>query len=301
MNIRVGLRGSTRLAKRLADGVAAQSDMLLADVAESTVAESTEQPALACDVLVDVSATNIRIFEAGDNFNSEQQDNAVAFTSLTDAVKPDRGQPLLVPGADAVALSRVVRALGDLCQINRLYATIISRGAHAADSAESSLDALEPVVGETELDAQLGLVFADVVSVCRARRILASYTHSHLLMIKLDMAASVERDAVVDALQQDSRILVGAAGDGFRSTADINEFFRDLGRSRGDRWESFVWDESMMVVNRGVYLMLDISPDAVAIPETIDAIRLIGSPQLDLASIRQLTDESLGLLQSITI
>lgn len=295
MSIRVGLRVTTRLAKRLADAVAAQNDTQLADVAEST-----DELVSACDVLVDVGDTGIHIFEAGDSLDFQQRDDAVAFTSSTASSKPDRGNALIVPGTDAVALARVVGALGDHGEVKRLYATILSREAPAPNSAQSSLDALEPVVGETDLDAQLKLVFAGVVPDCQARRVLAPYTHSHLLMIKLDMAASIERDTVVNALRKDSRILLGAAGDGFRSTADINEFFRDLGRGRGERWEAFVWDESIMVVNQNVYLMLDVSPDAVAIPETIDAIRLIARPQLDLASIRKLTDESLGLLQSTT-
>lgn len=313
MKIRVGLSGSTRLVKRLVDAVAAQSDMSLSgvsgwsdldDLASARafdVVDSPGQLALICDVLVDVSAATIRILEATDSFDFDKQNRVVAFTSLISGLSPDPDMALFIPGADVLALARVVRAIQNICHVNRLYTTIISRGAHAADAAEVSLDSLTPVVGETELDAQLELVFADVVSICQARRVIAPYTHSHLHMIKLDIKDSVERDAVVAVLQKKSRILVGAARDGFCSTADINEFFRDLGRSRGDRWESFVWEESIMALNQSVYLMLDISPEAVAVPETIDAIRLIGRPQLELVSIRQLTDESLGLLQSITI
>ena len=311
MKTRVGLRGSTRLAKHLAQAVTAQTDMLFAGVSGWSnlddlaaacgydVVEPADQLASVSDILLDVTPTTVRIFEAYGGF--AQYDNAIAFTALTNGSSLDRGKTFYIPDADTLALARVAQAIHALGHVDRLYTTIISRGAHASDAAQASLDALEPVIGERELDAQVKLVLADMVSICQVRRITAPYTHSHLHMIKLDIADVVERDVVVSALQKDSRILVGHAKDGFRSTADINEFFRDLNRNTLARSELFVWDESIMVVNSSVYLMLDILPQAVPIPEAIDAIRLLASPQLEWAAIRKLTDDSLGLLQSIML
>ena len=115
-------------------------------------------------------------------------------------------------------------------------------------------------------------------------------------MIKLDTDRSVPPDVIATVLRDDPRILVAAAQDGFRSTADINEFFRDLGRSHGDRWEAFIWKESIMAVNQSIYLMLDISPIALSIPEGLDAVRVVGVPKLSLAVAQELTDNSLGLV-----
>lgn len=313
MAIAVGLLGGTRLAKRLADAIATQSDMMLSSVSGWSnltdlaaargydVVESAHQLASACDVLIDARGTRIHVFAAGRGVNLAQQNNVVAFTSLTTELPVQDHVPLIIPRPDALALARVVQALRGVCNIMRLYTTILSRASHASEAAEASLDALEPVVDATEQEAELKVVFHDVISICQARRIVASYTHSHLHMIKLDVAGVVDREAVVVALTNSPRILVGTAHDGFRSTADINEFFRDLGRSRGDRWETFVWDESIMVVDQSVYMMLDISPEAVSVPEVVDAVRVIGRRNLDLDLARQHTDQSLGLLPSITM
>lgn len=313
MAIAVGLLGGTRLARRLADAVATQSDMMLsgvsgwsklADLAAARgydVVESAHRLASTCDVLIDARGTQIRVLAAGHGVNLAPEENAVAFTSLTTELPVEDPVPLIIPRPDALALARVVEALRGVCDIMRLYTTILSRASHASEAAEASLDALEPVVDATEQEAELKVVFHDVISICQARRIVASYTHSHLHMIKLDVAGVVDREAVVVALTSSPRILVGTAQDGFRSTADINEFFRDLGRSRGDRWETFVWDESIMIVDQSVYLMLDISPEAVPVPEVVDAVRVIGRRNLDLHSARRHTDRSLRLLPNLAM
>jgi glyceraldehyde-3-phosphate dehydrogenase (NAD(P)) len=313
MKIRVGIDGATRSARRIADAVIQQSDMLLAGISGCShqcklrsahgydIVESTQELASAADVLIDASGTTIRVLEANDDLDFTQQNGTFMFSSLTTGSDEKGPRELVIPGPDILALARVVKSILSLTPINRLYTTIICRGSHAADAAGVSLDALEPVVHETEFDAQMALVFDGVVPIHHARRVIASYTHSHLHMLKLDLSDAIECKAIASALEQNSRILVGSVEDGFRSTADINEFFRDLGRPRGDRWESFVWDKSIMSIEKSAYLMLDISPEAIAIPEIIDAIRLLGNPQLEWNSIRQRTDKCLGLLQSIAV
>jgi glyceraldehyde-3-phosphate dehydrogenase type II len=251
--------------------------------------------------LVDVAESSVRIAEDRGGHHSYADKEYSVFTALTpNSIRHGNGR-LFVPSADSLSLARLVGVVQNLSPIERLYSTVVRRAAHAADDATSSLDALQPIFDETWLEDELTSTLAECVPICQIRRVIASYTHSHLHMIKLDLVDSIDREVLVDTLQADSRILVGATDDGFFSTADIQEFFRDNGRIRADRWESFVWEESILVDEKCVYLMQDISPDAISVPEVIDAIRLIAVPQLSLTDNRRLTDHHLGMLQTLNI
>ncbi len=312
MAIKVGLLGNTRLAKRLADAIATQSDMCLLGVSGKSnpveqvvlrrheAVESTEQWASVCDVLIDARGTDIHIINPGKTADVASSPAATVFTCLATPQTNDSAR-LVIPGADVVALARIVKSLREVCQIERLYTTIVRRAAHASDAANASLDALEPVVGRTDLDGQLEMVFANVIPRCQARGVIASYTHSNFQMLKFDVAGAVDREAVVASLKSGLRILLCAARDGFRSTADLNEHFRDIGRRRGDRWEACIWDESIFVLDQGVYMMMDVSLEAAPIPEALDAVRMMAQPNLEMDLIRRLTDQSLGILPSAAL
>ena len=66
------------------------------------------------------------------------------------------------------------------------------------------------------------------------------------------------------------RILVGR---GLRSTADLAEHFQDLGRSRRDRPEIYVWEENITVKQHTVFATISVHMESITIPETVDCIR----------------------------
>ena len=109
------------------------------------------------------------------------------------------------------------------------------------------------------------------------------------------MAAPACRTRVLAALWAAPRVLVGRAADGLTTTAHVREFFRDLGPDAADRWEAFVWAESVCAFGRSMTLMMDVDPDATPIPETIDAIRLGGRTAVGLAESMRRTDRALGI------
>ncbi|MCS7468885.1 hypothetical protein NZK35_19710 [Stieleria sp. ICT_E10.1] len=302
MTIEVSLRGRGRIANHLADGVKAQCDMLLLPSSEpcGTTASNSGSGG-ATRVSVEVKGLTVRITEDGRSPGACHEQRCAVFTSLTPESIRNGPGGLFVPSADSLSLARLVRVVNALSAVERVYSTVVRRAAHAADDAASSLDALQPVFEEPALEDELRTTLAGCVPMCQIRRVVASYTHSHLHMIKLDLVDSIDRETLIDRLHDESRILVSTSDDGFSSTADIQEFFRDLGRVRGDRWETFVWAESILVDQKCVYLMQDISPDVIVVPEVIDAIRLIAAPELSLAEIRRLTDRHLGMLETLSI
>jgi glyceraldehyde-3-phosphate dehydrogenase (NAD(P)) len=118
----------------------------------------------------------------------------------------------------------------------------------------------------------LRTLLAPLAKAVYVRRTRVPYTHSHLHHLKIDLAAPLPRAAVLDAFRDHSRIRVAAGEAGFPHTARVQEYDRDLGRPRGDRPEVFVWEETVAVVGRSVFLTADVSPDAAPVPDIIDAI-----------------------------
>ena len=121
------------------------------------------------------------------------------------------------------------------------------------------------------------------------------YSHSHLHTLKLDLDAPIEPEKLLVSLQSSRRILVGWAADGYATTADVQEHFRDSARTRADRPEVFVWGESIVIRGAQLYLMMDVCQESTAVPETIDAIRLSRLPSMNVAETMQQTDSALGL------
>lgn len=131
----------------------------------------------------------------------------------------------------------------------------------------------------------------------RVDRVQAPYSHSHLHTVKLDLDKQLDRNDVCEALARGPRILIGSAGDGFATTADIQEFFRNGSRPRGDRPEVFVWEESILVKGQSLCLMMDVCQEATSVLDTIDAIRLRQGQVLDSEEARRQTDASVHVGQ----
>jgi hypothetical protein len=102
------------------------------------------------------------------------------------------------------------------------------------------------------------------------------------------------RDAL-EALRRGSRILVGAARDGFTDTASVQEFYRDLGGRWPDRYATFVWEESVQVDGDALLLMADVCPETTAVPEILDAVRLLSGWTGSVAECRARTDAGLRI------
>ena len=175
---------------------------------------------------------------------------------------------------DVIALGRIFQVLTPLAGIERLFANTIVRAGHATQRSGGSVDALEPLPEDADMTRQMDEAFGRHLPHFQLRQVRASYSHSHLHTLKLDLDRRLRRQDVLAVFSGTSRVLLGAAADGFATTADVQEFFRNSMRRRGDRPELFVWEESVMVNGQQLYLMMDVCQEATSVLETVDAIRL---------------------------
>ncbi len=175
----------------------------------------------------------------------------------------ERGRSFRVPDADTVALARILAALPPGEKASRLFAVILQRSDH--------VDSLTPLRG--------GLYGADLrgshLRRIRIQRIGVPVTRSHVHLVRIDLAADVDRAESLTWLRAAPGIRVHAGADGFPDTAAVEEYFRDSGSRRGDHSDVFVWEETVLSDGAGLCLTAAVDPNATTIPEILDALRLL--------------------------
>ena len=311
MTIRVSVIGYDLLGKRIADAVAQQPDMDLAGVFDddpscqsmvmhrgySLLPGPPDQLVPPGDVAVlcrtDGYVVDTPVIYAAYVRSSTGQ----LFTPLSRAADVAGQSCVRVALPDVIALGRILQAIDSLASVERLFASIIVRSGHATERSAGSVDALEPLPEDAHMTRQMTEAFGPRVPCFRITRVRAPYSHSHLHTVKLDLDKQLDRQLMLDALAREPRILIGSAADGFATTADIQEFFRNGSRPRGDRPEVFVWEESIMVKGQSLCLMMDVCQEATSVLDTIDALRLRQGRALDGGAARRQTDASLQVGQ----
>jgi len=309
MKIKVGVVGYDLIGKRVADAVALQADMSLQGVFDQhqrrqQVAAmkgyaifdgALKKLASVCDVLVNCTDSPVQSASTVIHGPHVWQDAPLCFSAFSQAAAV-LNQPLIkVASANSVAFARLLCALRDLGPIDRFYSTACLRAGHATDSRGGRVDALEPVFDEHEEDWEMKKLFGGQIPSFSVGRVLVPYTHSNLHMVKLDLASPINKDRLLGALNRSPRIAVARAADGFANTARVQEFYRDMGRTFFDRLQVFIWEESIIVDGRRLYVMLDVSPEAIAIPEIIDAIRTSRKRGISMTDSVNQTDAALGI------
>jgi glyceraldehyde-3-phosphate dehydrogenase (NAD(P)) len=105
--------------------------------------------------------------------------------------------------------------------------------------------------------------------------------HMHSVAVDLDPTGAVLNsqdevagiEEVIEVFQNTTRVRVVHNSDGIRSTAEILEYAKDLGRSRGDMPEICVWSDTVGVWGNKVMYLQAVHQESNVIPENIDAIR----------------------------
>ena len=156
--------------------------------------------------------------------------------------------------------------------------------------AEFPTNALTPVLGMSHHAGDVNCVLPglNVISLS----VDSVTTFAHVINVQADLGRPVTREQVLEALETLPRITVGQ---GLRTTADVAEHYQDLGRSRRDWPEIYVWAEGLRVEGSTVYATIGVHMESITIPETVDCIRAaLGMQEDPWASILK-TDRALGI------
>jgi len=84
--------------------------------------------------------------------------------------------------------------------------------------------------------------------------------------------------------------------DGFKTTGQLFDYARELGRWRSDLFELAVWEDSIKIIDKELYVYMGVGQEAIAVPENIDAIRAISGGYTREESI-SITNKTLNILK----
>ncbi len=201
---------------------------------------------------------------------------------------------LRVVSCNTTGLARAITPLQERYDVEKVRATLVRRGGDPDQSERGPINDILPSPKElpSHHGPDLRTVLPAVPINTLAMTVPATHMHVHAVNVTFDSAPSPER--IADVYRDESRIAVVPGHFDIEGMAGAFEFARDLGRPRGDLWESCLWEESISADGRDLYFFQAIHQESNVVPENVDAIRAIaGSADAEESIAR--TNEHLGV------
>tara|TARA_Y100000310_G_C20544460_1_gene744912 strand:+ start:39 stop:1085 length:1047 start_codon:yes stop_codon:yes gene_type:complete len=198
-----------------------------------------------------------------------------------------------VVSCNTTGLCRTLGAIKQKYGIEAVHATMIRRGADPWDIRHGPINAIVP---HLELPSHHGhdvqTVMPDVNIFTTAMSVSSTLMHVHSITVDCKETPNVEE--VAKLFEKTTRIRMVDNESMVRSTAEVMEFAKDLGRGRSDMPEVIVWKEGIGVTGNKLLYMQAIHQESDVVCENIDAIRAASGLEDGKASIEK-TNKSLEI------
>lgn len=199
-----------------------------------------------------------------------------------------------VVSCNTTGLTRVLYLLDKAYGIDKTRVTLIRRAADPNDIKTGPINAIVPDIempSHHGPDVQTILPHINIATV--AVKVPTTLMHLHAINIKFRNKCS-SKD-LIEILSHSSRMRLLSGKSGIKSTAQIFELGRDIGRPRNDMWENNIWIDSINIHDGEAYFFQAIHQECVTVPENIDAIRAMMDIEKDgMRSIKK-TNKALGI------
>jgi glyceraldehyde-3-phosphate dehydrogenase (NAD(P)) len=177
-----------------------------------------------------------------------------------------------VVSCNTTGLCRTLNAIKSKYGIDAVHATMIRRGADPWDIRHGPINAIVPVL---ELPSHHGpdvkTVLHDMPIFTTALSVSSTLMHMHTVTV--DCKETPDINEVLKLFSETTRIRVVDNASMVRSTAEIMEYAKDLGRNRSDMPEIVIWKEAVGITGNKLLYMQAIHQESDVICENIDAIR----------------------------
>jgi len=202
-----------------------------------------------------------------------------------------------IVSCNTTGLCRTLDVIDKKFGVENVHATMIRRGADPGDIRHGPINAIVPVL---EMPSHHGpdarTILHNMEIFTTALSVPSTLMHVHSIIVDLKNNASTQE--VINAFKEATRIRTVRNAEKVRSTAEIIEYARDLGRSRGDMPEICIWEEAVGTrctdKHKKLFYMQAVHQESDVVPENIDAIRAVMGFKDSLKSI-QMTNDSLGI------
>ncbi|MCD1294462.1 type II glyceraldehyde-3-phosphate dehydrogenase [Methanocella sp. CWC-04] len=270
------------------------------------IAGSNEDMIKKADIIVDCTPGGIgeqnkplyeklgkkAIFQGGE----EHELAGTSFNAVCNYDEAIGKQFVRVVSCNTTGLARLIYALDKGFGVKKVRATMMRRGGDPNDVKRGPINAIvpDPVKLPSHHGPDLNTVLPNIKIDTVAVKLPTTLMHMHYVNMNLKVTPS--RDEVVSTLKQYPRLWLIPSWMNIKSTADVMEFGRELGRPRNDMMENCIWEESVSVDDSGeVNLFQAIHQESDAIPENVDCIRAMMGIEKDAKKSMDKTDKTLGL------
>ncbi len=337
---RVGVVGYGIIGKRVADAVAAQSDMKLIGVADIIsdvrlrIAQERNYPIYCSvpdfepsmreagyeivgyledlikeiDVVVDCTPAgvpsknfplyreaNVKLIVQGGEKHVLTNRSFSTFGNYATHLGVDMTR---VVSCNTTALTRVIATVAQEYGVSDVFVALARRAGDPTRTNRGPINAIAPVLGVSHHGPDLETVMPQLKDKIYSLAIAGSWTLSHVHMLKVTLDTTPSKEDVVDLFKRTPRILIELGKQGLYDSAQLVEYFRDLGRPRYDRPEVFIWEETLSKDARNnLYMIYDVHMESIPIPENIDAIRAMLEMETDVMRCVEKTDKALNIFK----
>jgi len=269
----------------------------------SSIAGTANDLINQCDVIVDCTPKGVgaenrewykrqkvkAIFQGG-----EKAEVGTSFVSQCNYGNCWGAEFIRVVSCNTTGLCRTLQAVDSEFGIKQAHATLIRRASDPWDIYHGPVNALVPhLVVPSHHGPDVQTILPHVQLFTTSVSVPTTLMHMHSISVDLDTPAA-STDEVADVFKDTARVRMVYNSDGIRSTAEILEYAKDLGRHRGDMPEVCVWKETMGIQKNKLFYLQAIHQESDVVPESIDAIRAACRMCSSTESMRR-TNESLNI------
>jgi glyceraldehyde-3-phosphate dehydrogenase (NAD(P)) len=203
-----------------------------------------------------------------------------------------------VVSCNTTALTRIVATVAQEYGVSDVFVALARRAADPTRTNRGPINAVAPVLGISHHGPDLLTVMPQLKDKVYSLAIAGSWTLSHVHMLKITLDTTPSKEEIVDLFRRTPRILIEPGKHGLFDSAQLVEYFRDLGRPRYDRPEVFIWKETLSIDGRNnLYMIYDVHMESIPIPENIDAIRAMLEMETDVMKCVEKTDKALNIFK----
>lgn len=230
------------------------------------------------------------IFQGGE----EHKLTGISFNALANYHEAWGANFVRVVSCNTTGLCRTLFPLDKEIGIERVIASLVRRGADPGDKKGSMLNSIEPAL---KLPTHHG---PDVQTVMpwlkiQTMAVVTPTTLMHVHCIAVDLKRDANEEEVLNVWGKTPRVRLVSGKDGIRSTGQIMELARDMGRPRGDMMDIVVWKDGVKVVENHLYYYQAIHQESDVVPEIVDCIRAMTKLEQDPIRSIGRTDKAIGL------
>lgn len=227
------------------------------------------------------------------------EEHEVAGTSFNAVSNYDQAigkQFVRVVSCNTTGLCRLLFALDTAYGIKKVRATMMRRGGDPNDIKRGPINAIvpDPIHLPSHHGPDVNTVLPNIKIDTVAVKLPTTLMHMHAINMNLKKTPSTQE--VIATLKQYPRLWLIPPWLTIKSTADVIEFGRELGRPRNDMMENCIWEESVTVDAEGeLNLFQAIHQESDVIPENIDCIRAMTGIEKDGKKSMEKTNKTLGI------